>query len=187
MQANTRRVPGEEGMWVLILGDMLVFSIFFLTFLYYRADAHSVFADGQNVLNQRFGLINTLLLLTSSLFVAMGVHRLRDTRKRAFPLFAGAIACGLGFVVIKGFEYSEKFASGITINTNDFFMLYFVLTGIHLMHVLVGLLILSFLAASSRDMEKASGRLMLIEGGALFWHLVDLLWIVLFALFYLVP
>jgi nitric oxide reductase NorE protein len=186
MQVNTRRVPGEAGMWVLILGDLLVFSIFFMTFLYYRATEHAVFAEAHHLLNQRFGLTNTLLLLTSSLFVAMGVHRVRDTHKPAYPLFVGGILCGLGFVVIKGFEYSEKFASGITINTNDFFMLYFVLTGIHLMHVLVGLLILSFLAASSRDIEKASGRLMLIEGGALFWHLVDLLWIVLFALFYLV-
>ena len=95
--------------------------------------------------------------------------------------------CGLGFVVIKAFEYHDKWASGITIQTDDFFMLYFVFTGIHLVHVFIGLLILTFVATVARHPGNAAGRIVLIECGALFWHLVDLLWVILFALFYLVP
>lgn len=177
-------VPGEEGVWVLILGDLFVFSTFFLMFAWYRGNVLLVFAEGQGMLNRGYGLINTLLLLTSSLFVAMAVHRIRAKREGATALLNLAMVCGLGFVAIKAVEYSEKIRAGINFTTSDFFMLYFAFTGIHLIHVILGLGVLLFMRNASRGPDVASTRMVAIESGASFWHLVDLLWIVLFALFY---
>jgi nitric oxide reductase NorE protein len=183
--AQPRRLPGEAGLWVLIAGDLFVFSLFFSTFLYYRGQEPDVFTISQQTLDRAFGLANTFLLLTSSLFVASATRRVREGRPGPRPLFIAAMACGLGFVVIKAFEYGAKFSAGIGFTTNDFFMLYFAFTGIHLIHVLIGLVILGVLALSSGKPEAGTARLMWIECGAIFWHLVDLLWVVLFSLFYL--
>jgi nitric oxide reductase NorE protein len=181
---NKGHVPGEEGIWVLILGDLCVFSIFFIMFASYRGNAISVFEAGQAVLNRGYGLINTLLLLTSSLFVATAVHRVRTRRSGSIAMLNVAILLGLGFVGVKMLEYGEKLRAGINLSTSDFFMFYFAFTGIHLVHVMVGLGVLLFVRNAARDPNAADTRMIVIEGGATFWHMVDLLWIVLFALFY---
>ncbi len=180
------QVPGDEGIWVLLLGDLFVFTAFFLVFAFYRAEQPEVFASGRDLLNRNFGLINTLLLLTSSLFVAIGVQRARQGRSGSPSLFLWAIACGLGFVGIKVLEYGEKIRAGINFGTSDYFMYYFAFTGIHLIHVLLGLGVLLFIRSAAKTPESARSRIVAVESGALFWHLVDLLWIVLFALFYVV-
>ena len=99
--------------------------------------------------------------------------------------FALAFCCGLAFVVVKIFEYSEKFDAGFTIMTNDFYMYYFMLTGIHLIHVVIGMGVLMFLWSTTRDVVFNDEKVNILESGASFWHMVDILWIVLFALFYL--
>lgn len=189
-QAAMRRaghVPGEEGVWVLIMGDMLVFSIFFATYLIYRAQNVALYTRSQLSMERGFGLLNTALLLTSSWFVALAVAAARAGRKeRAMRLLLGALACGIGFVVSKAFEWGGKIRHGITLNTNEFYIFYYMLTGIHLLHVLIGLTVLSYLIARSRRADPGAGYVSVMEGGGAFWHLVDLLWIVLFALLYLV-
>lgn len=182
-----RRIPGEEGVWILILGDMLVFSLFFGTFLFYRAESPAVFSESQLHLNQTLGVINTFLMLSSSWFVAMAVQSARSRMGRVSPLLLlAAFGCGLGFAGIKVVEYSEKIRAGITLTTNDFYMYYFMFTGIHLLHVLIGMGVLAFLARHTWNGAAEGNRLRNLESGASFWHLVDLLWIVLFALLYLV-
>jgi len=181
-----RRLPGESGVWVFILGDLMVFGLFFLTFAYYRNENPALYAEAHRSLNQAFGLINTLLLLTSSWFVATAVHTTREgVRKDAAGLFALALVCGAGFSCIKLLEYGEKIRAGITLMTNDFFMFYFMFTGIHFAHVLIGMGVLAYLLAVSRRAEPTARDIVVLESGGVFWHLVDLLWIVLFALFYL--
>jgi nitric oxide reductase NorE protein len=106
--------------------------------------------------------------------------------RRAPLLMLGAFAFGVGFVVVKVFEYHEKLAAGVTPETNKFYMYYFVLTGLHLAHLVVGLLILVALWTLSRKAELTETQVMFFEGGACFWHMVDLLWIVIFPLLYLV-
>lgn len=177
-------VPGEPGIWLLIIGDLLVFTCFFVLFVIYRGEQYDVFVAGQATLNRFYGLINTLFLLTSSLFVALGVHRARTGHLGCQRMFTYAMLCGGAFVGVKALEYGEKIASGIGFGTSDFFMLYFAFTGIHLVHVLIGLGVLAFVRSVSGH-EDASSRMVAIEGGATFWHLVDLLWIILFALFYI--
>jgi nitric oxide reductase NorE protein len=184
LRQTKKHVPGEAGIWVLIIGDLMIFTLFFLTFIYYRHAEPALFAASQAKVNVHFGLTNTILLLTSSLLVASGVQGVRAGRPGAWGFFIGGGVCGLGFVVIKAFEYGQKISAGINLNSNDFFMLYFVFTGIHLVHVLLGIGVLTLLTVTARR-PGAAGKMVLIESGAVFWHLVDLLWLVLFALFYL--
>lgn len=183
----SRRMPGEPGIWVFIFGDMLVFSVFFMVFLHARSQNLPLFQDAQPHLNQVFGAINTFLMLTSSWFVASAVHAARHNLGKAVSrCFIGGFLCGALFVVSKFFEYREKLQIGITINTNEFFMYYFVFTAIHLLHVLIGMGVLAFMASYAWSQNFDDAKIRNLESGASFWHVVDLLWIVLFALLYLI-
>jgi len=180
-------LPGEVGVWVFILGDMVVFALFFVTFIYYRAQNVELFAASQAMLDQNRGALNTLLLLASSWFVVLGVRSLHQHLVHLAPrLFGLTFLCGLGFVVVKFFEYREKIRHGVTAATNDFFMYYFIFSGIHLLHVFIGLGVLVFMIVHLRKTAAAAPNLVLIESGASYWHMVDLLWIVLFPLLYLI-
>jgi nitric oxide reductase NorE protein len=182
-----RHVPGEVGTWVFIFGDMLVFAALFLTYLYYRAEDPKLYAASQQRLDQTYGAVNTLLLLVSSLLVATAVRAVRQRDSAlARPLIAGAFACGLAFSGLKILEWSEKISHHLTPAKNDFFMYYFVLTGLHWFHLIIGLCVLATLFHLARKPQLSAKQLMFFEGGACFWHMVDLLWIVLFPLLYLV-
>lgn len=180
------RVPAEGGIWILICGDLLVFSLFFITLLYYRERNLAVFNVSAAQLNQALGALNTVFMLSSSWFVALAIRAARsDQAQRAAVCFALGLLCGVGFVIVKAFEYGAKIRAGISFTTNDFFMYYYVFTGIHLLHVLLGMGVLGALGMYSRSGRFTAGKLRNLESGAIFWHLVDLLWIVLFALLYL--
>jgi len=186
IRQNKNHIPGEVGIWVFIFGDMMAFGLFFLVFVYYRGLDVELFNQSQTALNQNYGAINTLLLLASSWFVVMAVEGARQQRGRqASLLFSLALLCGLGFSVVKVVEYSEKIVAGITITTNDFFMYYYIFTGLHFLHVLIGMGVLSFLIVKVRSKNFKADDMVMVESGASFWHLVDLLWIVLFPLLYL--
>ena len=184
---DMKRIPGEVGTWVFIFGDMLIFAVIFITYLHYRSQQAEAFNEAQKNLVRGFGVANTLLLLTSSLLVVVGMRAISTRRSDLAPwMFVGAMACGLAFSTLKFVEYGEKLSAGVTPATNDFYMYYFILTGLHFFHLIVGMVILAAIArASSRPVDEAR-RYALIEGGACFWHMVDLLWIILFPLLYLV-
>ncbi len=186
-RAAVSHVPGEIGIWIMIFGDMMVFTLMFISFLLGRRDQSAIFEASRLHLNQNYGLLNTLLMLTSSWCVAAAVQTVRTGGTRTARLYLRvAFGCGLGFCAVKVMEYGEKFHAGIGLNSNDFFMYYFVFTGIHLLHVLIGLGVLIFMsrvATGSVDGTHAG----YLESGASFWHVVDLLWIALFALLYLLP
>ena len=186
--APPRRVPGEAGVWIFIFGDMCVFAVFFAVFLHARIDDPAQFALDQAELNQNLGAVNTLLLLLSSLFVVLAMRAVHSvTQTRLAPVFVlGAILCGAGFLVVKVVEYAEKIDHGITPQTSDFFMYYFVFTGLHAFHLVIGLLVLVVMARLARKPQLEPYQHAFFEGGACFWHMVDLLWIVLFPLLYLV-
>ena len=184
---DRRRIPGEPGIWILIFGDMVVFGAFFATFMYQRAHAPELFDESRRTLSIGIGLTNTLVLLTSSLFVVTAVRAIRTSQRLAARwLLIGALACGLTFVALKAAEYTAKVSEGHTPQQNTFYTYYFILTGVHLLHVVIGILVLVLLLTQTRPAELSATRMALVEGGACFWHLVDLLWIVLFPLLYLV-
>ncbi|MGA8547803.1 MAG: cytochrome c oxidase subunit 3 [Mycobacterium sp.] len=175
-------------MWIVLLGDMTVFAVLFALYLNRRGHSKEVFATSQDHLNRTLGVVNTLVLLSSSLLVVLATRALRDERlqKRASPLVVAAIGVGMCFVVVKVIEYREKVSVGITPTTNEFYMYYFIITGLHLMHVIIGLIILVVLSRLAKKSETSHMRIAFFEGGACFWHMVDLLWLVIFPLVFLV-
>jgi len=186
-EPSARRIPGESGTWVFLFGDMLVFGVFFVTFMVERAKAPELFDVARTSLHIGVGVINTLVLLTSSLCIVVALGAIRGGAKSiATNAVSVAIGCGLIFIGLKVFEYVALATSGHGPGANNFFLYYFILTGLHLFHVCVGIGVLAFLLTQARRSELNSTRMAAVEGGACFWHLVDLLWIVLFALLYLV-
>lgn len=187
LEINKRHVPGEVGIWVFVLGDMFVFGLFFLTFAYYRGLDVELFQRSQADLNQNWGALNTVLLLTSSWFVVVGVSAVKNEARRvARVCLSLAWLCGLGFSIVKFFEYGEKIEYGVILTTNEFFMYYYIFTGIHFVHLIIGMLVLSFLIFRLGKSKCLSEDVPIMEGGATYWHMVDLLWIILFALLYLI-
>jgi nitric oxide reductase NorE protein len=182
-----RHLPGEEGTWVFIFGDMTVFAILFGVYLYYRSEQVVLFRESQLRLNQTFGAVNTLVLLTSSLFVVSAVRAMRrQARVLAGRLIYGAMALGVVFVCNKAIEYGQKISHHLVPATNQFFMYFYVMTGLHLVHVLIGLALLMFMVRLTRRPSLTDRELGYLEGAGCFWHMVDLLWIIIFPLLYLV-
>ena len=179
-------LPGETGVWVFIMGDMLMFAGFFVVFVYYRAENVTLYVESQRALNQHLGALNTFLMLTSSWFVALALRAARGGMVGVGRRFiASAFLCGFAFVCVKFFEYQEKIDAGIMLTTNDFYMYYYMFTGLHLMHVLIGMGVLAFMWNVTRTGDLGEKTINTLESGASFWHMVDILWIVLFALLYL--
>jgi nitric oxide reductase NorE protein len=184
--ASARHIPGEAGIWIFILGDMLVFALFFAVYVFYRGQDPELYLQSQATLNSNYGALNTLLLLTSSWFVVLAVNAARRNLKTpAFSLFALAWLCGAGFATVKVIEYSEKIGAGIGLTTNDFYMYYFILTGLHFFHVVIGMVVLVVMGVIARRGISKPSHLAVLEGGASYWHMVDVLWILLFPLLYL--
>lgn len=179
-------IPGEPGLWVLIFGDLSVFSVFFVVYMRAYTKQRDLFEASHHLLDRRLGLLNTLLLLTSSWLVARAVEAVRANVPGARARLTAGMACGLGFVVVKAFEWHAKVDAGLTLNHNAFFIYYFMLTGIHLVHVVLGLGVLLMVRSRFDAQGNWTGSVAFAEGGAAFWHLVDLLWIVIFALLYLI-
>lgn len=182
-----RAYPGELGVWMFVIGDMCVFALFFAVYLFYRGENVELFLASQKTLNQNYGALNTILLLVSSWFVALAVIDIREQAGRyASKLVGLAFLCGLAFTVVKYIEYREKILAGIGITTNDFYMYYYIFTGIHFIHVIIGLGILTMMWSAAKKAVTNDNGVRLFESGAIYWHMVDLLWIVLFPLLYLI-
>jgi nitric oxide reductase NorE protein len=183
--ADTRgHVPGEASMWFFVIGDLLIFAVYFVGYMYFRGQNHQLFLASQARLNVDIGAINTVVLLTSSLFVALGT-----AAARAGNIAAGlrgfwiGLAFGAAFPLLKMFEWIPEITAGLTPGTNLFFMYYYVMTGMHLCHVVLGLVIMCFVIRNLKT--STTPKISFIETGATYWHMVDVLWLVLFALLYL--
>lgn len=180
------RLRGDLAVWLVILAELATFGLLFATFAFARSRELALFTESQATLDLRFGAINTLLLVSGSAGVARAVQALREGRAAAVAgrwwLFA--LACGLGFLGLKGAEYADKFAAGIGLTTNTFYMFYILLTGFHFLHVLAAVVFIAVLGVQTRRGVYGPQRCHVPETGAAFWHMVDLLWIVLFPLVY---
>lgn len=176
-------LPGDGSMWVFVLGDLIIFGAYFVIFMVYRTQERGLFLASQQHLSLNVGVVNTLVLIASSWFVARGVQSAGAAAyTRATRLIGAGGACGVLFIVIKAYEWSSKISQGLTFPHNDFFMFYYLLTGVHLFHVLLGLVILGVVVANLRNPRLR--RVSMAEAGGTYWHMVDLLWIVIFALLY---
>jgi nitric oxide reductase NorE protein len=179
--------PGEAGLWVFILGDMTLFGAIFGVFMAERRSDRAGFKQSAAQLIQPVGAVNTLVLLLSSYLVVWAVfaHR-RGRHATARRLVLAAMACAATFVCLKAIEYSVEVSAGHTPATGLFFTFYFVLTGLHLLHVIAGTALLSVWTVMLARRAPWSSSRRVVEGIAVYWHMVDLLWIGIFTLVYLV-
>jgi len=181
----TGRLPGDLAIWFFILAELLVFAVFFLAYAFARARHVALFNESQLSLDLNSGALNTVLLITGSWFVVRAVQATkRDATNIATCWLGAGMACGLGFLVVKWFEYSAKFSAGINLSTNTFYMFYISLTFFHMMHVILGMVILAVLLVKTKRGAYGSREYHTLESGAAYWHMVDLVWIVLFPLIY---
>ena len=178
------KLPGDIDVWVFVLGDLAFFAAYFIIFMIYRTQNRSVFLDSQRHLNVTTGALNTLVLLASSWFVALAVQatRARDQRRATRLITLGGL-CGVLFTLIKALEWTREISNGFTLPRNEFFMFYYMLTGVHLLHVVLGLFVLALVLRELRDPRLR--RVSMVEAAATYWHMVDLVWVVIFALIYL--
>ena len=179
----TRPFPS---IWTFLVIDSISFGLFFLVFMVERLGQPELFAASAHQLDPVLGLVNTLILVTGSWLVALAVAAGRQAEAlKTRRLLIAAILVSSGFALVKVVEYGAKLSAGITITTNDFFTFYYALTGFHLFHYLLGMAALVYLAATAQRCGVEPRYSTWLESGALFWHLVDLLWIFLFAMLYL--
>lgn len=180
-----RSMPGMEGFWVFVAGDLAMFTLMFVTFALARADDVAGFEAARLTLDADRGGINTLVLLTSSACVASALAALRrGAVDRARGWIAAGICGGAVFAVLKSLEYVAGFDAGHTPGQSEFYVYYLTLTGVHLGHVVAGCLVLA--AYWVRLARRPAGGVAGFETAAVFWHLVDFLWLLIFPLLYLV-
>lgn len=188
----------KVGMWLFIFTELMLFGGLFLVYSVYRFMNPEAFHLAAEQLDTTIGAINTVLLLISSMTIAMSTTTLQLKKKGAtITLLAITIIIGVVFLVNKYFEWGVKFDHGIWPGSehllNDysqgeilFFGLYFVMTGLHALHIIIGLIIIAVAAARVQKGTVHANRASLVENAGLYWHLVDLIWIFLFPLFYLI-
>ncbi len=188
---------GRIGMWLFICTEILLFGGLFLLYSVYRYKNSADFHAASLNLSRFDGTLNTLVLITSSLTAAIAVHELREGRIYRTKIFIGAtILLALTFLTVKGFEWAEKFQHGLypsaphllSLPTGQilYFGLYFTMTGLHALHVIVGIGIFGYGLRSISKGRVGKEHPILVENTTLFWHLVDVIWIFLFPLFYLI-
>jgi cytochrome c oxidase subunit 3 len=193
------------GMWVFLITEILLFSGMFVAYAVYRQWHPEAFVAASATLDQLLGTVNTVVLLTSSLTVALSIHYIqKDEQRKSFWSLMATIALAGGFMVIKYFEYTSKFEHGIfpgglfdphgvhyehladIAYVPQFFSIYFVMTGIHGIHVLAGMLVIGWIASRVYRGHFSSEYYTHVELTGLYWHLVDIIWIFLYPLLYLV-
>ncbi|MHC4941610.1 MAG: cytochrome c oxidase subunit 3 [Planctomycetota bacterium] len=185
------------GMWLFLFTELLLFGTLFIAFAVYLFDFTWQFQQGSRTLSIPVGGFNTLVLLTSSMTMALSIAAMqRNNKKLAQTLMAVTIACAAIFCIVKSFEWGSKFSHGIypgselfldlTKGEVVFYGLYFTMTGLHALHVIIGAVLIAWAMMRVKRGLITAERVVFQENIGLYWHLVDLIWIFLFPLFYLI-
>ncbi len=179
--------PGDFAIWIFIYAELLVFGIFFLAYAFARSHNVELFNESQLHLNRVSGAVNTLVLITSSYFVVRAVAAIRENNSLLCARWLlAAISLSFVFIAIKLFEFGEKFSQGISLSSNTFYMFYLSMTYFHFLHVILGMVILIAVMLKAKKGGYSSEEYTGVETGASYWHMVDLVWIILFPLVYVI-
>lgn len=182
---SARRLPGDLAMWLFILAELTVFAILIIVFAVTQHLDVEGFRAGRAQLDLSTALALTLTLLTAGLCAAVAVEQVRHGRqRRAAALLGVAVLLGLVHVLLKSSEYQHLAARGLDLEYSTFFTLFWLITGFHFLHVLLGLVILGWMMLRCLREAYHGTALGGLESGALYWHMVDLVWVVLFPLVY---
>ncbi len=184
---SAQPLPGDFAIWIFIFAELAVFGVLFAAYAFARSAHVDLFNASQLTLNRTYGFANTVILLTSSYFVVRATQSIKADRIMACGHWLAA-ALGLGgvFLVLKLLEFQQDFAQGITLSTNLFYMFYLSLTFFHFMHVVMGMVILAVVAYKAYTGGYSATNHTGVETGGSYWHMVDLVWIILFALVYVI-
>ena len=188
--SKSKELQGDFGVWLVIYVELFTFGVIFTGYSIARFYNVEMFNESQLLLNKSAGFLNTILLITSSWLVMKAVENIKDVYndfdiKKASNYLLLAIGFGALFVISKVVELAHVFGQGIHLSTNTFFTFYILLALFHLMHVLLGMYILFVLYQNTKKGNYTKKEYVGLESGALYWHMVDLLWIVLFPLVYI--
>ncbi|MBC8236873.1 MAG: cytochrome c oxidase subunit 3 [Helicobacteraceae bacterium] len=182
--------PGDFGIWLVVYIELITFGLLFVGYAFARAGEIEIFNQSQLLLDQKLGFINTLILLTSSYFVVKALEAVKifdaeAASEKASRWLMYAMSLGALFLVIKILEISDKYSQGINLSTNTFFMFYIILIVFHFLHVVLGMIILFNVRQNVKAQMYSKDNFKGMETGGVYWHLVDLLWIILFPLVYI--
>ena len=167
------------------MAELLVFAVFFSAYAFTRASHVELFNTYQLSLDTDAALINTLALITSSYFVMRAVAAIREEKsKQCIHWLLAALLMGFVFLMVKSGEYAHHYQQGINLRTNLFYMFYLSLTFFHFMHVIMGMVILAAVAVKAKQGHYSASEHTGVETGASYWHMVDLVWLILFPLVY---
>ncbi len=188
-QVNEKSIyypPGGILLWILIFLELITFGAALVAMMVYGKQEPEMFHASRLHLNTTIGTINTIALITSGFFMALSVQYFKEKNLKKSSLFLKlTMLGGVLFLVLKGFEYYEKVEAGLTIGYNTFFTFYWLLTLFHVIHLLVGLVILLFMQ-HDLNKNKTNANLEDIEASAAFWHMCDLIWLLIFPVIYLI-
>jgi nitric oxide reductase NorE protein len=180
------RLPGDIAMWLVIMMELTVFSLFFIGFAVMKRLEPQMFAQGQSTIHITIGLVCTISLLLSSYLVALALNEAkRGNNAKVTNILRGGLCFAAIYLIAKSYEYALLINAGFDLSTNDFFTLYFLITGFHFMHVVLGCGILFYLHQQSRKQLYGPNEHQGFEAAASYWHMVDLVWIIVFFLIYL--
>lgn len=178
--------PGGLLVWLIVLLEVFTFCVGLTIFLVQRQAEPDVFRRGHATLDQPIALANTVILLTGGWCMATALTRLRKNQATSSSRWiAGAFLAALVFIVLKSFEYAGKLSHGFGLHTDTFFTLYWLLTGFHFLHVATAAGILMWLWLSVRRGRYTASEHADLESGGIFWHLCDLIWLLLYPVIYL--
>lgn len=178
--------PGGVLVWLILFVELLTFGMGLVVFLVQSHDAPDVFRSGRTQLNQSIGMANTLVLLSGGWFMASSLVSLRAARQpQAERWLEATIGSGVLFLILKGFEYADKLQHGLDLHADTFFTLYWLLTGFHFVHVVVAIMILMFMWRGLRRGSYTFERHEDIQGAGVFWHMCDLIWLLVYPVVYL--
>ncbi|MCP4457659.1 MAG: nitric oxide reductase [Cytophagales bacterium] len=178
--------PGGILIWIVVFLELVTFSMALLVFMSQRQTDLQLFSESQKLLNTTLGMLNTITLLTSGLFMATGLSELKSGNQKKAVLYLWlTIGLGILFMALKAYEYYEKFQLETSVISNEFFMFYWFITGFHFLHVLVAVVLLSFMLAKTKSGSYTFENFEDVESVGIFWHMCDLIWIVVFPVIYL--
>jgi len=184
--AEEQRLAAEVGTWVFLATELMFFGPLLLGYAYGRSHHAQAFAEASRQTHVWLGTLNTALLLTSSLTMALAVRAAHADARRALPrLLSATAALGAAFLAVKGVEYRLEWRAGHLPDAGLFQFLYWVMTGAHSLHLAVAIALVVWLAAGVRR-QSGDGNARRVEMTALYWHFVDIVWVFLFPIIYLV-
>jgi cytochrome c oxidase subunit 3 len=196
---DVQKHAARLGMWLFLATEILLFAGLFACYAAYRFLFPEAWAASSRSLDLLMGTINTIVLITSSFTAAMAVHYAKEAKnKMVVVMFVLTILMAMGFLVIKYFEYAHKFHEGqlpgpyyhyegIQLpGVSLYFSIYFLSTGLHAFHVIVGMAVLAWVTTKAMRNEFSYHNYTAVELGSMYWHLVDLVWIFLFPMLYLI-